>query len=153
MMRGSVNVLPLSLCVATTLLTSPAAPPRTLKAPPLRVAPKATARAKPLPPPPAARAAPAAAPPLAPAAPAAAPSAPPPAPAPATPAPVDEEAKLLAEHKCGKCHDLALAFASELGDAQWKLHMKRMANRPSAAITDAQARRIHAYLKARATAR
>lgn len=151
MMRGSVNVLALSLCVATTLLTSPAAPPRTLKAPPLRAAPKASARAIPQPPPPAARAAPPAAPALAPAA---ASSAPPPAPAPAAPpAPVDEEAKLLAEHKCGKCHDLALAFGSELGDAQWKLHMKRMANRPSAAITDEQARRIHAYLKARATAR
>jgi cytochrome c5 len=85
------------------------------------------------------------------------PAAPPPAaPAPAAaqvPAPgasLSEEGRLLVEHKCSKCHDVGLAYSSELSDANWKLHMKRMANRPGAAITDEQVRKIHDYLKAHA---
>jgi len=80
------------------------------------------------------------------------PAAPPPAvpeaaaPAP-EPGPASEEGHLLVEHKCGKCHNVSLALTSELSDANWKLHMKRMANRPGAAITDDQARKIHDYLK------
>jgi cytochrome c5 len=69
-----------------------------------------------------------------------------PAPAPG-PAATADEGRLLVEHKCGKCHDVSLAFSSELSDASWKLHMKRMANRPGAAISDDQARKIHGFLK------
>jgi len=84
------------------------------------------------------------------------PAAPPPAvpeaaaPAPG-PSPASEEGHLLVEHKCGKCHDVSLALSSELSDANWKLHMKRMANRPGAAITDDQVRKIHDYLKSTAS--
>jgi hypothetical protein len=73
------------------------------------------------------------------------------APAPAlapAPAPSPEDDRLLVERKCSKCHDVSLTFRAELSDAHWKLHMKRMASRPGAAITDEQAQRIHAYLKA-----
>jgi hypothetical protein len=61
-----------------------------------------------------------------------------------------DEGSLLVEHKCAKCHDVALAYSSELSDVSWRLHMKRMAARPGAAITDEQGRKIHEYLKARA---
>jgi hypothetical protein len=86
-------------------------------------------------------------------------AAPTPAPAPvpqAAPSPAppsSEENLLLVERKCGKCHDLSLALSSSLSDANWKLHMKRMANRPGAAITEEQAARIHAFLKATADRR
>jgi hypothetical protein len=78
------------------------------------------------------------------------PSSPEPAPAPAVAIaePESDEGRLLTEHKCSKCHDLSLALSSALSDAHWKLHMKRMANRPGAAITEDQAHRIHEYLKA-----
>jgi hypothetical protein len=79
--------------------------------------------------------------------------APGPAPAPApSPSPSPEEDQLLVEQKCAKCHDASLAYTAELSDPQWKVHMKRMASRPGAAITDEQARRIHAYLNAAAQA-
>ena len=83
---------------------------------------------------------------------AAAPPSPEPAPSPAVAIaePADDEGRLLTEHKCSKCHDLSLALSSALSDAHWKLHMKRMANRPGAAITEDQAHRIHEYLKASA---
>lgn len=61
--------------------------------------------------------------------------------------PVSEEGRLLVEHKCAKCHDVSLSYSSELDDGSWRLHMKRMAARPGAAITDAQGRKIHEYLK------
>jgi hypothetical protein len=80
----------------------------------------------------------------------AAPPSPEPAPSPAVAIaePAYDEGRLLTEHKCSKCHDLSLAFSSALSDAHWRLHMKRMANRPGAAITEDQAHRIHEYLKA-----
>jgi hypothetical protein len=58
-----------------------------------------------------------------------------------------EEDLRLVEQKCAKCHDLSLALSSSLSDANWKLHMKRMATRPGAAISEGQAERIHAALK------
>lgn len=79
-----------------------------------------------------------------------------PAPAP-TPAPAGdpangraalEEGLQLVERKCAKCHALSLAIGSELSPGQWKLHMKRMANRPGAAISEDQARLIHEFLQA-----
>jgi len=77
--------------------------------------------------------------------------APTPAPAPAAPAPsaaaLHEANEALVEQKCGKCHDVSLAYSAELSDAHWRTHMKRMARVPGAAITDEQARRIHAHLK------
>jgi hypothetical protein len=60
--------------------------------------------------------------------------------------PLDED-RLLVEQKCGKCHDVSLALGAELSDAAWRVHMKRMARYPGAAITDEQASRIHAHLK------
>jgi hypothetical protein len=77
--------------------------------------------------------------------------------APTAPGPASEadllEGRLLTERKCSKCHDLSLALNSALDDAGWKLHMKRMANRPGAAISDEQSRRIHEFLKASAARR
>lgn len=79
-----------------------------------------------------------------------------PAPAP-TPAPAGdpangraalEEGLQLVERKCAKCHALSLAIGSELSPGQWKLHMKRMANRPGAAISEDQAKLIHEFLQA-----
>jgi hypothetical protein len=59
-----------------------------------------------------------------------------------------EENDLLVRQKCGKCHDVSLAFSAQLTDAHWKAHMKRMARVPGAAITEEQAKRVHAHLKA-----
>ncbi len=56
----------------------------------------------------------------------------------------------LVEQKCAKCHALSLAIGTELSLPEWKLHMKRMASRPGAAISEEQARRIHEFLKAHA---
>jgi hypothetical protein len=64
-----------------------------------------------------------------------------------------EEDDLLVRQKCGKCHDVSLAFSAELSDVHWKAHMKRMARVPGAAITDEQAKRIHVHLKAVSTHR
>ncbi|HEX9402401.1 MAG TPA: hypothetical protein VF912_20025 [Anaeromyxobacter sp.] len=66
----------------------------------------------------------------------------------------DHEAGLqLVEQKCAKCHTLSLALGSELSAPEWKLHMKRMATRPGAGITEEQGKRIHEYLKASAASR
>jgi hypothetical protein len=70
----------------------------------------------------------------------------PPAPAPSAPGTSEEDLRLV-EQKCAKCHSLSLALSSSLSDANWKLHMKRMASRPGAAITEEQAERIHAVLR------
>jgi cytochrome c5 len=161
-----VIALALSVPLATMLLAADAPTTRApnapvvqkvapVKAPALIAAPpKAVARAKFGPPHvhPAATSAPApAATPVGapPAQPNVATAAPAPVPAPAAEDGGYDEGRLLVERKCAKCHDVSLAMQSQLTDAEWKLHMKRMANRPSAAITDDQARRIHVWLKAR----
>jgi mono/diheme cytochrome c family protein len=137
---------------APKLLAPEPAPRSTVKPPPPR-------HAEPQPRPDAPRRAPAGtSPSLAAAPPAAANRAPARALAPApTPAPAGDPANgrafleaglQLVERKCAKCHALSLAIGSELSPGQWKLHMKRMANRPGAAISEDQARLIHEFLQA-----
>lgn len=68
-------------------------------------------------------------------------------PAPARSAAEAEEGEVLLRQKCAKCHELSLAWSSRLTNAQWRLHMRRMASRPGAAISDEQARKIHGALE------
>jgi mono/diheme cytochrome c family protein len=58
-----------------------------------------------------------------------------------------QERYALFRQKCSKCHGLSLALTSGLSSEDWRRHMKKMALRPQAGISDAQAKSIIAFLK------
>jgi hypothetical protein len=60
--------------------------------------------------------------------------------------PERQAAYALLREKCSKCHSLSRGMSTRLTTAQWKRHMKRMAVRANAGISDAQAKTILEFL-------
>ncbi len=53
----------------------------------------------------------------------------------------------LFRQKCSTCHPLSRATTTRLTPAQWKRHVRRMAIRPSTALSDDQAQSIIDFLE------